>query len=258
MRIVNAGRISSREKQLRSETPSQIDEHLVTLRDRFSPQVEQYKALHYALEEASVSDRPHVVAITSAAAKDGKTTTAINLAGVLAHRQDARVLLIDADLRRPSVAALLGLGDHGSSVGLVDVIRDPGLTLDRAAIRLPAFNLSILTAGSVADDPFELLRVPRMGGVLQEARRQFDYVVIDTAPLLCVPDARALETCVDGFVMVVAAHRTPRKLVGEALDLLNPSKLIGVIFNRDDRPLSRHYGDYYGHDVRRQRGGSAE
>lgn len=236
-----------------SETP-QIDEHLVTLLRCPPPEAEQYNSLRYALEQTREDDGPRVVAVASPAVGDGKTTTAVNLAGVLAHRREARVLLIDADLRRPSVGPLLGLASDAGRPGLVDLIQDRNLTLEQVVTRLPAFNLSVVTAGSLADDPFELLRTSRVGEILEEARRQYEYVVLDTSPLVLVPDTRVLEDWVDGFVLVVAAHRTPRKLVEEALTLLSPSKLIGMVFNADDRPLSRYYGYYYGYGHPSRRG----
>lgn len=223
-----------------------IDEHLVTLLRRSSPEAEQYNSLRLALE-ARGADGLRTLAVTSPTAGDGKTTTAINLAGALAHRPEGRVLLVDVDLRRPSVGGVLRL-DHGDQrVGLVDALVEPDLTLDRVVTHLPAFNLWVLTAGRFSDEPFELLRTPRMKDLLQEARRKYQFVVVDTAPLLLVPDSRVLETVVDGFLLVVAANRTPRKLVEEAVNLLNPSKLVGLVFNGDDRPLSRHYGGYYGY-----------
>src|SRR5688572_16241364 len=98
-------------------TPDTIDEHLVTLHRRASPELEQYKALRYALEVGIGSNRARVIAVTSPSVADGKSTTAVNLAGVLAHRRDARVLLIDMDLRRPSVDAMLGMhGDDARGV----------------------------------------------------------------------------------------------------------------------------------------------
>lgn len=225
--------------------PAAIDEHLVTLVRRSSPEAEDYNTLRYALEEAGGDAALRVVAVTSPTVGDGKTTTAVNLAGVLAHRREARVLLIDADLRRPSVAPVLGLAG-AAHVGLVDAILDTRLTIEQVVTHMPAHNLWVLPTGRTSDDPFELLRTPRAAELLQDARRRYDIVVLDTSPLLLVPDTRMLESWVDGFVLVVAAHRTPRKLVGEALNLLNPSKLIGLVFNHDDRPLGG-YGSYYGY-----------
>lgn len=222
---------------------TRIDEHLVGLLRGNSAEADDYNVLRYALEERRGSDGLRVVAVTSATVGDGKTTTAVNLAGVFAHRRDARVLLVDTDLRRPSVASALRLPTDGAALGLVDAILDPRLTLDQVVTHLPAFNLSVLTAGQPSDEPFELLRAPRAGELFREARRSYDAVVLDTSPLLIVPDSRILENWVDGFVLVVAAHRTPCRLVGEALSLLDPAKVIGVVLNRDDRSSAR-YGTY--------------
>jgi capsular exopolysaccharide synthesis family protein len=230
-----------------------VDEHLVTLRHRSSPEAEPYNALRYALE-ARGGDDLRAVAVTSPAAGDGKTTTAVNLAGALAHRREGRVLLVDVDLRRPSVGPLLGLAN---AAGLVDAILDSALTLEDVVTHLPAFNLWLLPAGRFSDEPFELLRTARMKDLVQQARREYDFVVLDTSPLLLFPDARILENWIDAFLLVVAAHRTPRKLVGDAVNLLSPSKLIGVVFNGDDRPLSRHYGDSYGYSYAPSRTGAS-
>jgi capsular exopolysaccharide synthesis family protein len=226
--------------------PAVFDEHLVTLGRRASPEAEHYNSLRFAIE-ARGADGLKVLAVTSPAAGDGKTTTAVNLAGALAHRREGRVLLIDVDLRRPSVGGVLGLDQGRQRPGLVDAVVDADLTLDGVVTHLPACNLWVLTAGRFSDEPFEVLRTSRMKDLLQEARREYQFVVVDTAPLLLVPDSRVLEALIDGFLLVVAAHRTPRKLVEDAVSLLNPSKLLGLVFNGDDRPLSRHYGGYYGY-----------
>src|SRR2546429_2716767 len=78
-----------------------------------------------------------------------------------------------------------------------------------------------------------------------QASRQYDYVILDTPPLAAVQDARLIADWVDGFVMVVAAHRTPRKLFEEALNVMDPAKLIGLVFNGDDRRRSDYHGYYY-------------
>jgi capsular exopolysaccharide synthesis family protein len=229
-----------------------MDDHLVTLFGRSAPEIEDYNTLRYALEQAGVGDALRALAVTSPVVGDGKTTTAINLAGVLAHRRDARVLLIDGDLRRPSVARVLGLASNAGQPGLVDAILDWRLTLDQVVTHLPDVNLWILTTGRFADNPFELVRAPRFGALLQEARREYDFVVMDTSPLLLVPDTRILQSWVDGVLLMVSAHRTPRKLVREALNLIHHSKLIGLVFNRDDQPLPGYYG-YYGYQAADER-----
>jgi capsular exopolysaccharide synthesis family protein len=176
---------------------------------------------------------------------DGKTTTAINLAGALAQAPDARVLLIDADLRRPSVARLLALGgSHGP--GLVNAILDPNLTLEQIARPRPPFNLSVITAGQAPPSPYEVLKSPRLGELLEEARRRYDYIVVDAPPLCPVQDCRVIAHWVDGFLLVVTAHHTPRRLVEDALNVVERGKMLGFVFNGDDQPPSGFYG-YYGY-----------
>ena len=138
-----------------------MDDHLVTLFRRSGPEIEDYNTLRYALEQAGAGDTLRVLAVTSPVVGDGKTTTAVNLAGVLAHRHDARVLLIDGDLRRPSVAGVLGLASNTGQPGFIDAIQDWHLTLDQVVTHLPDVNLWVLMPGTFSDDPFELLRTPR-------------------------------------------------------------------------------------------------
>jgi capsular exopolysaccharide synthesis family protein len=185
-----------------------------------------------------------VLAITSPAAGDGKTTTAINLAATLAQSPHTRVLLVDTDLRRPFVAGNLGVHEPGP--GLVGAILDADLDL-QAVVRPTPFRLDILPAGTPPGNPYQVLESHRVGHLLQAARATYDYVVLDTPPVLVVPDCRLMSQSVDGFLVVVAAHRTPRKLLGEALSALESSKVLGIVFNGDDRPLSGYYGRYGGY-----------
>jgi polysaccharide biosynthesis transport protein len=178
-------------------------------------------------------------------AGDGKTTTALNLAGTLARAPDIRVLAIDLDLRTRSLGNSLGLVVQ--SPGLVDLILDPDLGLKDVIRHHSRFPLSVLPAGPALTVPYELLKSPRMAEILTEVTRQYDYIVMDTPPLVPVPDFRLITDLVDGFIIVVAAHRTPRKLLEDALGLVDPAKLIGIVFNGDDRPLNGYYAHYYGY-----------
>jgi Mrp family chromosome partitioning ATPase len=90
-----------------------------------------------------------------------------------------------------------------------------------------------------------ILRSPRVEQLLSEARGRFDYVILDTPPLLPVFDSAQLANSVDGVLMVVAANQTPRKLLGEALNLLDPAKVLGIVFNRDAKPMFGYYDAYY-------------
>lgn len=224
-----------------------IDGHLVSLLAPAAFEAEQYRRLRHFIEMRKEADGTTAVAVSSAAVGDGKTVTAINLAGALAQRPSSRVLLVDADLRRPSIAKELGLRttQGGSPPGLVDAIVEPSFTLDAVRHHCPEFNLDVVPAGGVPETPYELLQSPRFAALVAEARQRYDFVVVDTPPLVAVPDGRILEKLVDGILLVVSAHRTPRRLVEEAFSLVDPAKVLGLVFNRDDRPLSGYYRAYH-------------
>jgi capsular exopolysaccharide synthesis family protein len=223
--------------------PKGIDQRLVSLLAPVSFEAEQYRALRYHLEDLHTSAGLALIAVTSAAPGDGKTMTAINLAGALAQARDARVLLVEADIRRPSVALSLGLG-RSTRPGLVDAIQDSSLPLENVVQRCPGCNLTVLPAGQPAAAPDETLKSERLAILLADARRQYDYVVLDAPPLVPLSDARILAKVIDGFLLVVAAHKTSRKLLEEALNVVDPSKVIGLVFNNDDRLQTTYYRYY--------------
>lgn len=229
-----------------SGTRGEIDEHLVSLLEPSSFAAEQYRALRHTVEQARLTAGSAVFAVGSPSAADGKTTTAINLAGALAQAPDARVLLLEADLRRPQMAHRLGLGTVPAP-GLVDAILSPNIPLGEVARHLPEYNLSVAAAGRYPAKPYELLKSVRLGELLAEARRDYDYIVVDTPPLVAFPDCRIVGNWVDAWFLVVAAHRTSREVLAEALRLLDPSKMLGFIFTHDERfrANGRYYGGYY-------------
>ena len=213
-----------------------VEEHLVSLLAPDSPEAEQYRALRHMVEQLHRSSNLSIIAVSSADGGDGKTTTTLNLAGTLAQAQDSRVLLVDCDLRAANVAVNLGMDD--SAPGLVDAIMNPNLQLADIAQRLSHLNLSVIAAGRRPSAPYEVLKSPRVGDLFDEARKRYDYVIVDTPPLVSVPDSRVLGKWVDGFLIVVAAHQTPRRLLEEALNLLDASQIVGMVFNGDDRHVS--------------------
>ena len=220
-----------------------LDTHLVSLTAPASFAAEQYQGLRLTIERLARSRDMKVIAISSPAAGDGKTVTAINLAGALARGGDDRVLLIDADLRRPSVARQLAMTD--ARFGLADALVDNKWPIDEIVKRLDRYNLDVIPAGTVRTGISQILRSPRLDAFIQEARQRYAYIVLDTPPLLPVFDSALLAKSVDGVLMVVSANQTPRKLLGEALNMLDASKVLGIVFNRDERPLFGYYNSYY-------------
>jgi capsular exopolysaccharide synthesis family protein len=233
-----------------------IDEHLVSLLAPASFEAEQYRVLRHLVEHLHRSAGLRVTGISSPGVGDGKTTTAINLAGALAQGHEARVLLVDADMRRPSVLRYLGTDTNGR-LGLADAILRSDVTLADVVTRYEEFNVDVVHAGARPAVPYELLKSRRLGEILETARQQYEYVIVDTSPLVGLPDCKVLGKWIDGFVVVVNAHRTQRKAVGEALTVLDPSKIVGLVFNGDERRMT---GQYYPYDVnaggagRRRRG----
>ncbi len=235
-------------RQPPADSADSVDDHLVSLVAPATFEAEQYRALRHVVEQLHKDHDLRVVAVSSPGVGDGKSTTAINLAGALSQARDARVLLVDADLRRPAVTSLLALG-ASDSPGLVNAILDPTLSLEKVARPRSPFNLSVIQAGQAPPSPYEVLKSPRLGELLDEARRRYDYIVVDAPPLCTVQDCRVIAHWVDGFLLVVAAHHTPRRLVEEALHVVERGKMLGFIFNGDDNPpsgLSGYYG-YYGY-----------
>jgi capsular exopolysaccharide synthesis family protein len=220
-----------------------VDSHLVSLTAPASFAAEQYQGLRLTIERLARARDVKVIAISSPIAGDGKTVTAINLAAALARGSDERVLLIDADLRRPSIARLLGMTDV--EAGLADALTRAEISLADVVRTIDPPNLTVVPAGAARGGVSNILRSPRLEQLLQDVRRQYTCVVVDTPPLLPVFDSAVLAKLVDGVLMVVAANQTPRKLLGEALNMLEPSKVLGIVFNRDERPLFGYYNSHY-------------
>ena len=218
-------------------------EELVSFNAPSSLEADQYRMLRHAVERMHQDAGHRVFGITSAAAGDGKSVTTLNLAGSLAQSRASRVLIVCADLHCETVPQYLGLNAAGRP-GLADAIARDDYALAQVTHRIERFNIAIVTGGNVQLRPYELLSSRRLQSLLDEARRNYDYVLIDTPPVAPLADCRLLGRWVDGFILVVAANKTPRKLLAEALAVLEPAKLLGVVFNGDDSPLSPYYGYY--------------
>lgn len=230
--------------------PSRIAEELVSFRAPMSLEADQYRTLRHRIEERRRDATVQVLAVTSPTPGDGKTVTTLNLAGTLAQSQQARILVIDGDFHQANVATCLGLANLPSA-GLIDAILDPARTLAQVAFRVDPLNLSVLLPGSHHGSAYELLTAPRFQALLAEARSSYDYIVIDTPPATVLPDAPLIGRWVDGYVLVVSAHKTPKAALVDAVDALGRSKIIGIVLNGGDRRHTK-YGNYdgYYHPVR--------
>jgi succinoglycan biosynthesis transport protein ExoP len=219
---------------------------LVSFNNPASFAAEQYQNLRLKIERLRQTRDLRVIAITSPGASDGKTVTSINLAGALARGAASRVLLIDADLRRPEVANQLRLGDDNP--GFADLVGPGKVSLQQVVRPLDGHNVDVIPAGNIAGPIHEVFRSPRLPQLLSYLRDHYDYVILDTPPLVPVVDSALLSRVVDGVLVVVSATKTPRKLLEEALNELDAAKVLGIVFNNDDRPMygyDTHYRRYF-------------
>jgi capsular exopolysaccharide synthesis family protein len=220
-----------------------VKPHLVTLVKPTDFEAEPYRMLGRLVVQMHQDAGLHILAISSPSVGDGKTSTAINLAGVLAQEPEARVLLVEADLRRPSILTYLGIRDV-SGEGLVGAVLEPEHAFEKGVHSCLPFNLNILPVRHSVPFPYAVLKLPRFRELLQEARQHYDYVVVDAPPLIPFADCRLIEPWMDGFLVVVAAHKTSPKRLAEALYVMDPAKLVGLVFNKDDH-LAKHYDHTY-------------
>jgi capsular exopolysaccharide synthesis family protein len=221
-----------------SQNISGVDPHLVPLLTPAAFEAEPYRVLAHLVGQMHAEAGLCVLAISSPSSGDGKTSTTINLAGMLAQEPTIRVLLVEAELRRPCVGKYLGI--RHSTAGLAGMVLEPTLALERVVQHCQPFNFDVLLAGHSSASPYDLLKLPRFGALLQQARQDYDYVIVDTPPLLPFADCRLVEKWIDGLLVVVAAHKTPRKMLAEALDIVDPTKLVGLVLNKDDYQTARY------------------
>jgi capsular exopolysaccharide synthesis family protein len=200
---------------------------------------EQYRRLAATLHQAQRTSGCKVVMVASAVAGEGKTLTATNLALTLSESYRRNVLLIDGDLRLPSLHKVFQIGGSpGLSDGLVTG-DDPKLPLHRLSPRL-----AVLPAGEPTSDPIGVLTSDRMRLLIDEAREVFDWVLIDTPPVGMLTDAALLASMTDGVALVVKAESTSYDLVNRAIEILGRERVIGVVLNRAREMPHRTSYDY--------------
>jgi capsular exopolysaccharide synthesis family protein len=212
--------------------PGELDDHLVSLLEPTSYAAEQYRTARLHIENVRRERDVHVVAISSPGRGDGKTTTAINLAGALAQSPDARVVLVEMDLRHPRMAGYLGVP---AARGLSGYLLDPAMSVEEVIERPAGIGFAVVSAGPPSSMPYELLKAPRLRALLAALRERFDFVVVDTPPVHPFPDVGILKDVVDGFVLVVRANQTPRELVRDSVQAVGTPRVLGLIFNDDER-----------------------
>ena len=206
-----------------------------------SVSIEQYRKLAAVLHEEQVRSQLKTVIVTSALPGEGKTLTVVNLALTLSESYGRRVLVIDADLRGPSLHAALNVANDR---GLSEALKD-----DRSVFFEPVSSqLAILPAGTPGPTPLADLASERMAAILEECATRFDWVLIDTPPVGVLPDAQVLARLAGAVLFVVGAGTTPADTVERAIvELGGPDAIFGVVLNRVEErqiPGSAYYDHY--------------
>jgi protein-tyrosine kinase len=222
--------------------PAKLDHHIVCITDQLSAAAEQYRKLKARIIAATSQNRQNTLMVASADIGEGKSITAINLAVTLAQGMDHTVLLVDADLRKPSITRYLGLE---VDLGLSDYLAGR-VELQDVLINTGIGKLMLLPAGSPSGNPAELHSSNRMKELIAEMKHRYSdrYIIFDSSPVLVSADAISLSSNVDGVLLVVQAARTHMKVVGKAMDLLKNSPIIGVVYNNVPDYLGRNLYPY--------------
>lgn len=211
----------------RVETSVRLHPLLVAATASHSPAAERYRSLRTRIAQTENGAACRVLMMTSPGRSEGKSITSLNLGLTMAQEFHRRVLVMDADLRQPSVHALLGLP---VSPGLSDVLLG-GASLDDVMISIPDFRLTVIPAGLPPERPTELLGSTAMRRLLEELRRHFDRVLLDTPPTSAVADATVVSRMVDGVIVVVRAGKTLKPAIERTLSEVDSARVLGLVLN---------------------------
>lgn len=216
---------------------------LITLTRPSSVIAEQFRTIRTNIQFSMVDKELKTLMVTSASPGAGKSTVSANLAVTIA-MQGKRVLLVDADMRKPTVHKTFELTNQS---GLTTLLTDKETTIKDVAHRMPTEGLYVITSGAIPPNPSELLDSNRMTLLIKEFEEIFDLIIFDTPPVIAVTDAQVMASKVDGTLFVINKGVADKEMVKkskELLDMVN-ANVIGAIFNRVDVSKDNYYY-YYG------------
>lgn len=222
---------------------SRVEPRLVAITSPNSSYCEEYRSLRTHVLHKSQKQKLQAIVVASVGPAEGKTITALNLSWLLAQTDGVKALIIDSDLRMPSLTNYLGIEVEK---GLSEILAGQA-TLRESIIQLEPSGLHILPGGEARADVAELISGPKFKEILREAREMFDYVIIDAPPLGIFTDAAVLINQADGALLVVRANRTRYNMVDRVLETLPRERMMGVILNQSEDVLDEtqyNYGYY--------------
>ncbi len=225
-----------------AQLASDVDGKVVTDNETSWASVEEYRRLAASLHLMQKQKGLRSLIVSSALPRDGKSLTSTNLALTLSESYKRRVLLIDADFRRPSLHRIFGLPNAG---GLAAGLRGTG-PISLPFVQLTNY-LTVLPAGVTDNSPVAGLTSERMRSVVLDVQERFDWVIVDTPPVGLISDANLLASLVDGVLLVVGAGSTPFDAITRAVSEFGRERILGVVLNRVVGEVSkkRYYDGYY-------------
>lgn len=229
-----------------------LDPTLVTGLDPQSVEAEQFRLLKNAILFPEKGQPHRCIMITSASPGEGKSFVAANLAISISQNIDEHVLLVDCDLRSPSIHGMFGLD---APMGLSEYLSN-SVPLSSLLVRSYLDKLTILPAGQIPPNPSELLSSDQMKQLIKEVKSRYSdrYIIIDTPPPYLTSEANAISRQVDGIIIVVQHGNTQKKDVMDLLDIYGREKIMGVVYNFASSPFGSRYGKYgygrYGYGVK--------
>src|SRR4051794_27158291 len=219
---------------------TRVEPRLVSITNPNSTYCEEYRSLRTHVLHKSQRSQMKSIVVASVNPSEGKSVTALNLSWLLAQTDGVRALIIDSDLRMPSLADYLGIE---TDRGLSDVLAGTSSLTD-CIVRLEPAGLHILPGGEARNDVAELISGPKFKEILREARELFDYVIIDAPPLGIFTDATVLINQADGAMIVVRANRTRHSAIERLLEPLPKERLLGVVLNQSEAVLDDSHYNY--------------
>jgi capsular exopolysaccharide synthesis family protein len=198
---------------------------------------EQYRLLRSKISGLNGNHVGRTFAITSTKKGEGKSLTAVNLAIVMAEDAKKKILLIDGDMRKPSIHTFFNCkGEYG----LADLLSNR-CDIDSAVLPSGIKNLTLLLAGGPLESPSDLIATPLLKEIIEKLKKRFDYIIIDSPPIIPFADMNILSDIVEGVLLVVRAEKTPKEMILEALKSLNKENVIGVVFNDSKKKMAKMY-----------------
>ncbi|WP_029192463.1 CpsD/CapB family tyrosine-protein kinase [Paenibacillus harenae] len=217
--------------------------NLITERNPTSPISEGYRVLRTNIEFSTINHKLQIIMVTSSKPGEGKSTTCANLAITFA-QANKRVLVIDADLRKPAQHRIFSISNH---IGLTTALFNQQ-ELQDVIQHTNTENLSIIAAGPTPPNPSELLSSKQMAALLEKVRETFDVIIIDTPPIMSVTDAQIVATQSDGVVLVISSGKVEKEVALKAKASLEhvQANLIGVVLNN----INRNHSESYSYHIR--------